>query len=159
MTLILLTLAKIRLWSRFHSHYAETSYKLTENNTMRISLFILSLLLFISCEEYNDHLTEMVGIYDGKLVGDNQFFDVVISLDRGDDLRIEAPFDGEIIDLAIVDVDCVDCDVKELSIDDQFLDQDVSIVGSGFYSFGSIQLDYTMYIFGDTYDFSLVAER
>jgi hypothetical protein len=101
----------------------------------------------------------MVGIYDGKLVGDNQFFDVVISLDRGDDLRIEAPFDGEIIDLAIVDVDCVDCDVKELSIDDQFLDQDVSIVGSGFYSFGSIQLDYTMYIFGDTYDFSLVAER
>lgn len=126
---------------------------------MRISLFILSIITLVSCQEFNDGLVEMVGIYDGRLVGENQIFDVVISIDGGDDLRIEAPFDGEIIDLAIVDVDCVDCDVKELNINEQYLANDVSIVGNGFYSFGAIQLDYTMYIFGDTYEFSLVADR
>ncbi len=126
---------------------------------MRIPLFILSLFLLVSCQEYNDYLVEMVGIYDGRLVGDNQIFDVVVSIDNRDDVRIEAPFDGEIIDLAVVDVDCVDCEIKELNIEEQYLDENVSIIGSGFYSFGTIQLDYTMYILGDAYDFSLVAVR
>jgi len=112
-----------------------------------------------SCQEYREELTEMVGLYSASLVGNNEVFDAVISIESGDDIRIEALFDGEYWDTVLADVDCIDCEIKDIDIYEQYLGEDVFIYGKGYYSYGTIQLDYTMSIFGEEYEYSLVGTK
>lgn len=127
---------------------------------MKYSILVFSLLITLfSCEDYNEDIIEIAGIYQASLVGANGSFDMPISIDYGDNITIEALFDGSVWDLVYADVDCTDCDVKEIDIREQQLDEGVFIEGFGVYSFGTIQLDYLMYIYNEEYQFTLVASK
>lgn len=127
---------------------------------MKYSVVVFSLLItLISCEEYNEDIIEIAGIYQASLVGVNGSFDMPISINYGDNIAIEAPFDGFVWDIVYADVDCTDCDVKEIDIEEQQLGEGVFIEGSGVYSFGTVQLDYVMYIYNEEYYFTLIASK
>jgi len=127
---------------------------------MKYSIVLVLLSIFFgSCDEYNDDAFEIVGIYQASIVGDNGIFDMQISINYENNITIEAPFDGTIWDIIYANIECFSCDVKEIEIEEQELEQDVFIQGYGAYSFGSIQLDYNMLIYGDEYEFTLIATK
>lgn len=121
---------------------------------------LLSLsLLFISCDEYDSDTFEIAGVYEARIVGLNGSFSMPISIEYGDELVIEAPFDGTIWDIVYADVDCNDCEIKDIDIEWQELDNGVSISGRGAYSYGTIQLDYEMTIFGEEFYYTLIGSK
>lgn len=127
---------------------------------MKYSILIFTLCLtLMSCQEYNDDIFEIAGVYQANLIGESGSFNMPISIEYGDNIIIEAPFDGSVWDIVYADVDCTDCDIKEIEIEEQQLDDGVFIEGFGAYSYGSIQLDYVMYIYGDAFEFTLVASK
>lgn len=117
------------------------------------------LFLFISCEEYDIDTFEVAGLYQARIVGLNGSFEMPITIEFGDELTIEAPFDGTIWDVVYADIDCNDCEIKEIYIDRQRLEDGVFISGSGAYSYGTIQLDYDMSIFDENFSYSLVGSK
>lgn len=124
----------------------------------KFTLLIL-LISLLSCQDYDQDLIEIAGVYEASVVGVATPFSMVVSADYGDNILIEAFFDGEIWDVVEADVDCLDCDVKDISIPFQNLERDVFIEGEGFYSDFTIQLDYRMTIFGVVYDYTLVGSK
>jgi len=124
-----------------------------------ILIYICISLTFISCEEYNEDVFEIVGTYDGNTIGFNDSFIITIASDYRDDIIIEAPFDGQIYDVVIADVDCEDCDLKEIDIDWQEVDRNVYIQGTGAYSFGTIQIDYEIEIFGVSSTYTMIGSK
>jgi len=124
----------------------------------KITLLIL-LISQLSCQDYDQDLLEVVGVYDASVIGITTPFSMVVSADYGDNIIIEAFFDGEVWDLVEADVDCLDCDVKDISIPFQDLERNVFIQGQGYYSDFTIQLDYRMTIFGVDYDYTLVGSK
>lgn len=127
---------------------------------MRYSLLLFTFCItLISCEDYNDDIFEIAGVYQASLIGENGSFNMPISIDYGDNITIEAPFDGSVWDIVYADVDCTACEIKDIEIEEQQLDEGVFIEGYGAYSYGTIQLDYVMYIYGDAYDFTLIASK
>lgn len=110
----------------------------------------------MACQEYDPFVFEMVGNYDSVIVGDPNGFTLTVSSDYDDNILIEAPFDGSVWDIVEADVDCEACELKEIDIDRQDLSRDISIEGRGAYSFGTIQLDYTIWIGRDAFDYTIV---
>ena len=126
---------------------------------MKKSILLITLLAMVSCEDYTEELAEMVGFYSASIVGDSQVFDMVVSLENGDNINIESFFDGEYWDEVSADVDCEYCEIKRIAIVEQLLEEDVYISGEGYYSEGTIQLDYTISVFDVAYDYTLVGSR
>lgn len=123
---------------------------------------MLSILLFsiLGCEDsFEDSITEVLGIYDANVVGVSPLFDLSVSLVNGDNIRIEAPFDGDVWSVVDADLDRLDENVKTIEIYRQGLGGGVYIAGEGFYSNGTIQLDYTMQFGNEFYDFTIIGSR
>lgn len=113
----------------------------------------------MSCNEIDDNIYEMVGIYIGNVVGGTGPFDLSISADGGDNISIEAPFDGEYWSVIRADVDNEDAYIKDIDILRQGLGGDVEIWGDGFYTDGTIQLDYHMRFGNQQFYYRIVASR
>lgn len=129
---------------------------------MKTSTFCLLLLCFTfltSCDDVDDRVIEIVGVYDSNIIGVTDFFSMSISALGNDDLLIEAPFDGDVWVVIDVDVDDKDGLVKDIDIHRQDLGGGVSIWGDGFYTEGTIQLDYTMQFGNDRIDFTLIGQK
>lgn len=126
---------------------------------MKYCIVLILSFLLISCEKYDSDTFEIAGVYEASIVGLNGSFNMPISIEYGDDIIIEAPFDGTVWDIVYADIDCSDCDIKDIDIQWQELDDGVSISGRGAYSFGTIQLDYEMTIFGEVYVFTLIGSK
>lgn len=126
---------------------------------MKIIYTFIALSLCLACQDYNDDIFEIAGVYQANIIGETGTFEMPISVDFGDNITIEAPFDGEVWDIVTADIDCTDCEIKDIDIEPQRLDNEVFIEGTGAYSYGTIQLDYVMEIFGDEFYFTLVASK
>jgi len=98
----------------------------------------------------------MVGNYDSVIIGDPNAFTLTVSADFDDNILIEAPFDGIAWDVVEADVDCEECDLKEIDIFRQDLGSGITIEGRGAYSFGTIQLDYTLWLRRDVFEYTIV---
>lgn len=156
----MLTLFKILLFYYWNKCQEVISNTFKKKKIMKYSIVVfLVLISMVSCDDYNDEIFEIAGVYQASIVGDRGSFDMPISIDYGDNIIIEAPFDGSVWDIVYADIDCTTCDIKEIKIEEQQLEQGVFIQGYGAYSYGSIQLDYSMLIFNDEYEFTLIATK
>lgn len=123
------------------------------------TLIILSSFLLTACEEYNEDILPIVGSYEANIIGVSGPFNMAISTTGGDNIRIDAPFDG--IDYFLVDAD-IDNEQerrKEIDIDYQEIAPNVFIEGRGVYFDFSIQLDYTIEDPSGVYDLTLVGSQ
>jgi hypothetical protein len=121
-------------------------------------LFSLALLI-ISCERYQEQVLPVVGVYEANIVGVNGPFSISVSADFGNNVLIDAPFDGEnwsVIEARVRD----DWEIeKEIIIRDQRIDDGVRIRGRGIFFDYSLQLDYTITVDGVRENYTLVGTK
>lgn len=116
-------------------------------------------LILSSCYEVDDNILPVVGIYRAHVVGVAGPFDLIISTDRGDDVIIEAPFDGDGYFTVKADLDDQTERIIDFDITDQQIDSDISIKGDGFYADGTIELRYTIYYGNRSVNYKLVGTK
>lgn len=123
------------------------------------TLAIFSSIFLFSCEEYDQDILPIVGSYEANIIGITGPFNMAISTTGGDNIRIDAPFDG--FDYYLVDADIDDEEElrKEIDIDYQEIAPNVFIEGRGVYFDNSIQLDYTIEDPTGVYDLTLVGSQ
>lgn len=127
---------------------------------MRTLLFILlTTWTFSSCQEFDENILPLVGIYRAHVVGVAGPFDLIISTDRGDDVIIEAPFDGESWYTIVADIDNQTERIMDINIRNQQAAQNISIQGDGFFVHGTIELKYTMRFGNENVHFKLVGTK
>jgi len=124
-------------------------------------LFLSFLVLFFlsSCNGFEDEVLPLVGTYEAHVQGVTGPFSMNISIDRGDDIFIEAPFDGFEWVILEADIDNEQDDLKDIDINRQDIGNGISIKGGGFYLDGSFQLDYTIDFNGDKVDFIMIGSK
>ncbi|HMP31801.1 MAG TPA: hypothetical protein PKD85_19520 [Saprospiraceae bacterium] len=123
-------------------------------------LFVFCLSIFaMSCELYDERVLPIVGIYQGQVVGVSPPFKFNISAKSGDRLLLDAPLDGDIWDVITLDIDNKDNPRMRVTIPTQTLEEGVSVKGSGFYLDGTIQLNYTINVYGERRSFKLVGQQ
>ena len=123
------------------------------------TISILSTLLFVACEPYDEDILPLVGSYEGSIIGLTGSFDMAVSTSGGDNIRIDAPFDGFDYYVIDADIDNEEQFRKEIDIDFQEIAPNVYIEGRGVYFDNSIQLDYTIEDSFGAFDFTLVASQ
>lgn len=123
------------------------------------ALTIFSSLFLLACEPYDEDILPIVGTYEASILGVTGPFSMAISTTGGDDIRIDALFDG--FDYFLVDADIDDKEEfrKEIDIDYQEIAPNVFIEGRGVYFDYSIQLDYTIEDPTGVYDLTLVGSQ
>jgi hypothetical protein len=132
---------------------------------MRIKYFTLLaaitvLLTSSGCEQYYDNrVLPITGVYEGSIIGFPRVFRFDVAANGGDDLVLEAPLDGQIWDVIVIDVDNKDNRRMDLDINFQTLEPGVTINGDGFFIEGRLQLNYTINAFGNRRNFRLIADQ
>lgn len=121
-------------------------YNLLSTNTMHMNhtlyLLCFSLVFFLpACDPLDEELVPMVGVYEGHLVGISGPFSMNIFLD-GNDLFMEAPFEGFEYSVIEVDVNNKDQEIVDFEFCNQDIGFDLTACGDGIFSNGSLQLDY-----------------
>ena len=118
---------------------------------------IMPLFVFIACEKYDEDVVQITGLYHANVLGISGPHTISIAYDRGDEIVIEAPFDGFEWIYINADVDHQRDFIKEIDIYEQQIGPGVFIWGEGFYQEGTIQLDYTIEFSPfEIYDFRIV---
>jgi hypothetical protein len=125
----------------------------------KILLVFLVAGLFSACERYDEDVLEMTGIYEGNVVGVTGPHTMSVSYDRGDEIVIEAPFDGFVWTQVFADVDDQEDSVKDINIYEQEIGPGVFIWGDGSYFQGTLQLDYTIDFGRELVDFRILASQ
>ena len=131
----------------------------------KIFFVILLVNLITSCEKYDECIIPVIGVYDAHIVGHYGPFSMAISEDYGDNISIDAPWLYEEWHVIEADIDgCSDYENYEsnkmdIYISKQKLGDGIYIKGRGFYSEGSIQIDYTVYDYGEKHHFTLIGTK
>ncbi len=125
----------------------------------RILLLLLVVFTVLSCERYDERVLPIVGIYQGQVVGVTRPFKFSISAKYGDNLLIDAPMDGDIWDVVTLDINNKNDERMSVRIPFQYLEDGVTIKGEGFYTNGTLQLDYSISVDGQRRNFKLVGEQ
>ena len=125
----------------------------------KILLVILIVGLFTACERWDEDVLEMTGIYEGNVVGVTGPHTMSISYDRGDEIVIEAPFDGFVWVQVFADVDDQEENIKDIDIYEQEIGPGIWIWGNGSYFRGTLQLDYTIDFGREIVDFRILASQ
>lgn len=128
---------------------------------MKVYLFLIFPLLFgvSSCEKYRDDVLPVAGVYEANVIGIAGPFSMSISIDHGDNILIEAPFDGEHWEVIVADIDTEYGEHMDIDIDHTELSSHVFIDGDGFYLNGDIQLDYDITIDGISRHYTIVGSK
>jgi len=124
-----------------------------------LPLFILGFLVLTSCEKYQDEILPVVGVYEANVIGVAGPFSISISVDYGDNLYIDAPWDGEVWNVIDAFVHNEADFKKFIRIRDQRLSDGVRIWGEGVFYDYTIQLDYTVRIIGVNEHFTMVGKK
>lgn len=123
-------------------------------------LIALSMLIFmVSCEKYQEQILPVVGVYEANVVGIAGPFSLSISVDYGDNVSIDAPWDGELWDIIDAEIRNEDEFLKKIKIHNQSLDEGIRIWGEGFFFDYTIQLDYTIQIDNERYHYTIVGTK
>lgn len=86
------------------------------------------------CYDIDEEILPVVGIYRAHIVGVAGPFDLVISTAGGDDVIIEAPFDGDFWYTVRSDIENQDERIMDFRIGNQQIDRDINMRGKGFLS-------------------------
>ena len=68
------------------------------------TLLFFALILF-SCQDIDDEILPMLGLYDAHVVGIDGPFSINVTAAGSDDVLIDAPFDGEFWSVVRADID------------------------------------------------------
>jgi hypothetical protein len=127
---------------------------------IRVLLFsVLAVILFSSCQEIDENILPVVGIYRAHVVGVAGPFDLIISTERGDDVLIEAPFDGFDWYTLTADIDNQTERTMDFNIRNQQIAPFTDIKGTGFFRDGTIELRYSINFDGETVNFKVVGTK
>ena len=127
--------------------------------------YLLFFAVFIfattSCEKYEECTLPIVGVYESHVVGITGPFNMVVSLDRYDNIQIDAPWLDDEWYVVNADTDgCANTDYKlDINIFNQTFENNRRISGSGFYSDYTIQIDYTITDGNDKYHYTIVGTK
>ncbi|MBK8347566.1 MAG: hypothetical protein IPL08_08025 [Saprospiraceae bacterium] len=127
---------------------------------IRLLLFtILSATVLSSCYDIDEAILPVVGIYRAHVVGVAGPFDLIISTNGGDNVIIEAPFDG--IDWYTVkaDIDNQHERTMDIRVGNQEIAPFTKMKGTGFFRDGTIELRYSINFDGEWIDFKLVGTK
>ena len=125
----------------------------------KMILLIFLGLSVASCERFDEDVLEITGIYEGNIVGVTGPHTISVSYDRGDEIVIEAPFDGFVWAQIFADVDNQRDRVKRIDIWEQEIGPGVFIWGEGSYFEGTLQLDYTIDFGRELVDFRFLGSQ
>jgi hypothetical protein len=126
----------------------------------RALLFLcFSSLLFSSCSDIDEDILPIVGIYRAHVVGVAGPFDLIISTDRGDNVIMEAPFDGFDWFTLSADIDNQTERTVDIDISNQEIAPFTNIKGDGFFRDGTIELRYAIRLDGQWVNFKLVGTK
>lgn len=127
----------------------------------RITIYFLLIsgFLLTSCEKYQEEILPIVGVYEANVIGLAGPFSISIAVDYGDNIQIDAPWDGE--NWIVVDAEVRnEFDFqKRIKIFDQNLEDGTRIWGEGVFQDYSLQLDYTIRIDRVEYDYTIVGTK
>ncbi len=128
---------------------------------MRVYLLLFVPFLFgiTSCEKFRDDVLPIAGVYEANVVGVAGPFSMSISIDHGDNILIEAPFDGEHWEVIGADVDTEYGEHMDIDIDHTDLSPNVYLSGDGFFLNGDVQLDYDITINGKREHYTIVGSK
>ena len=127
-----------------------------------LSIFVFSIS---SCEKYDECTIPVVGVYEAHIVGVTGSFDLLISIDHGDNIEIDAPWLEDNWYVLKADIDgCTDysdgeSNALDIDIHNQEFTENRRIEGDGFYSDYSIQIDYTIIDGNDKYHYKIVGSK
>lgn len=127
-----------------------------------IRLLLLSALLILtlsSCQDIDEDIIPVVGVYRAHVVGIIGPFDLIISTDGGDDIIIEAPFDGFDWYTVKADIDDQTQAIMDINIRNQEINNDIKMKGSGFYNEGTIELKYSINFGSKVTNFTIVGTK
>lgn len=127
--------------------------------TRVLLLLCFSSLLFSACSDVDEDILPLVGIYRAHVVGVAGPFDLIISTDRGDNVIIEAPFDGFEWFIISADIDNQTERTVDIDISNQEIAPFTNIKGDGFFRDGTIELRYAIKQNGQWVNFKLVGTK
>lgn len=107
-------------------------------------VLLIAMPLLFSCEKFDEDVIEISGLYHANVLGISGPHIISVAYDRGDEILIEAPFDGYEWTYIYADVDKQKDFIKEIDIYEQEIGPGVYIWGDGFYQDGTLQIDYTI---------------
>jgi hypothetical protein len=116
-------------------------------------------VLLTSCEKYDENVLPVVGTYVAHVVGGEGDFTMSINIDYGRNLTIDAPWDDYFWYAAHAKLRHEEDWDKEIRIPHQTLDAGVQLQGEGVFFDYSIQLDYTIWIDGHAYHYTIVGSK
>lgn len=122
-------------------------------------ILLLPIALLSSCDVIDERIYPVVGVYRAHVLGVAGPFDLIVSTDRGDNILIEAPFDGFEWFIVRADIDNQDKSVMEIDIPAQDVGGGIRISGDGFYHDGTVELSYTVDYGGGKERFKLIGTR
>jgi hypothetical protein len=126
----------------------------------KIYFILFGIFFLFSCEKIDEDVVEITGIYQANIQGVSGPHTISVAYDRGDEIVIEAPFDGFEWIYIYADVDNQEDFIKNIDIYQQEIGPGIFIWGEGYYNDGTIQLDYTIEFNPfEIYDFRLVGSR
>jgi hypothetical protein len=127
---------------------------------LRILLSTIMLSLsFSSCQNIDEDIIPVVGIYRAHVLGVAGPFDLIIGTDGGDNVIIEAPFDGIDWYTIIADIDNQNESIMDININNQEISAGTKMKGSGFFKNGTIELKYTITVEGKRSDYTIVGTK
>ena len=125
----------------------------------QLLLFPFLLTIVSGCYDIDEEILPVVGIYRAHIVGVAGPFDLVISTAGGDDVIIEAPFDGDFWYTVRSDIENQDERIMDFRIGNQQIDRDINMRGKGFFVNNTIELRYTIDYGNESVNFKIVGTK
>jgi len=126
-----------------------------------ILLSAFCVFLFSACNDdpFNEDVYPLIGVYDANIVGVSGPFVISVTAAGGDDINIDAPWDGENWDVIETDVDNSFEYEIELDIRNRDYLEEGEIDGVGVFVDYTIQFDYSIKVDGEREDYTLIATK
>lgn len=113
----------------------------------------------VSCHDIDEDIIPIVGIYRAHVLGIAGPFDLIIGTNGGDDVIIEALFDGFDWYTVNADIDNQKESLMDININNQEISPGIQMKGNGFFKDGTLELKYTITIKGIRSDYIIVGTK
>lgn len=124
-----------------------------------LPILLLISVAFTSCQRIDEDILPLVGIYRAHIIGVAGPFDLIIGTDRGDDVIIEAPFDGSDWYTVVADIDNQDKSIMDINIHNQDISSGVKMKGNGFFQNGTLEIKYNITVSGVKTQYTIVGTK
>ena len=122
-------------------------------------ILLISILSLGSCNDVDEDVLPVIGIYRAHVFGVAGPFDLITSTDSNDVFKIEALFDGLEYYIVCAEISDINEHSINIEIDKQNISSDITISGKGFYVDGTLELTYSLKEDGTWRDFKIVGTK